>query len=120
MDSAVASRQNFPTTQKNHKNPKNPTNRYFQNPRVPSDLPKYRKTKFLTKIRNFQNRQKSATSPFLTWLGGWDTDTHKHSAVASHQNFQTTRKTKKNKILISTKNQTNRHFQNPRVSSAPS
>ena len=33
-------------------------NRHFQNPRVSSDLPKYPKTKFLTKIRNFQNRQK--------------------------------------------------------------
>ena len=37
------------------------------------------------------------TSPVLTWLGGWDTDTHKHSAIAAHQNFQTAQKTQKTK-----------------------
>ena len=116
--------------------PKNPKNKKKQNrlktkklkfPESPSVqwLPKISKNQFFTKTRNFQIRQKY--QPILIiWLGGWatspeeslhHTDTHKHSAVASRQNFQTAQKNPKIKILKLTKNQKTWNFQNPRVSS---
>ena len=64
-------------------------------PECPVTSQNIQKPIFLQKSQIFKIAKNRATSPFLTWLGGWDTDTHKHSAVASRQNFQTTQKTQK-------------------------
>ena len=120
--SAVASRQNFQTAQKIKKtkilkSTQNQKNWNFRNPRVSSDLPKYPKTTFLTKIGNFQNRQKSSDEPLpymVGWVGYWHPQAQRRSLPPK---FSDRQKIKKNKILKSTQNRKNWNFQNPRVSS---
>ena len=55
-------------------------------------------------LKNFWKKQ-IIYSILIIWLGGWatspeeslhHTDTHKHSAIAAHQNFQTDQKNPKN------------------------
>merc|ERR1712164_191840 len=88
-----------PKNQKIKKNKIDRKSKQLKFPESPSVQwpPKIPKNQFFDKSERSEickivkNRR---TSPVLTWLGGWDTDTHKHSAVASRQNFQTTKKTK--------------------------